>query len=712
VRTGPDGRTDGAADVAVGGKVQSERLKLNNDPRITNLRTWNDGNNFKPYADKDAWIRRTAAVRQQILLAAGLWPLPARCPLNAVIHSPIYRPEYTVHKVFFQSLRGFYVTGNLYQPRTTLPSMPGVLCPHGHWPDGRFLDVSAAKIDQQIEEGFEIDRNAARSPLQARCVQLARMGCVVFHYDMVGYGDSRPEPHRGILIDAETQLYGLSVFGLQTWNSHRAMDFLLSVPGVDPQRIACTGSSGGGTQTFILMATDDRLTAAAPVCMLSAGEHQGGCRCENAPLLRLFSDNIEFASTFAPRPLFHVSATGDWTGRFMKEGFPQIQATYRLFNAEGRFEATCFAASHNYNLKSRLAVYEFLNRHLCLDQPTPIQERPYTPIEPADLRVFDAGHSRPADDLDAEGLKAMLIADARKQFDELIPHNRATMERFRKVVGSALRLMTASGLAASEPPVLAETGSETIPAGGCGDGTIAVTRLLIVRSAAFLHHGETPVPIPARLFTPQKADGNITIIVRPEGKSGLEVADGTCGDLFKILLKRGQRVLAPDVFLTGELCPQTLPQPHPATDFVWGYNRTPLANRVDDILKAVACARELAETHQVNLIGVGRAGIWCLLARALAGDAIAATVIDANRFDFDAITSENDVDYLPSALRYGGLWGLGALCAPNRLLVINVRDGQLPRHLAAGYAALGAQSNLRLPASATAEEVAKWILET
>ena len=109
------------------------------------------------------------------------------------------------------------------------------------------------------------------------------------------------------------------------------MQALLSLPDVDKNRIACTGASGGGTQTFILMTIDDRLKVAAPVCMISAGDHQGGCVCENNSLLRIGTDNVELSSTFAPRPFIHPTATGDWTKEYLEKGYPETLGVYRLF---------------------------------------------------------------------------------------------------------------------------------------------------------------------------------------------------------------------------------------------------------------------------------------------------------------------------------------------------------------------------------------------
>ena len=146
-------------------------------------------------ASKAAWEKRAERVRRQILVSQGLWPMPTKTPLNAVIHGKIERAEYTVEKVYFESSPGFFVTGNLYRPRNVTGKLPGVLFAHGHWTNARLSESTDAELRREIADGEERFEQGGRSRFQSMCVQLARMGCVVWQWDMLGDSDSQQLSH-------------------------------------------------------------------------------------------------------------------------------------------------------------------------------------------------------------------------------------------------------------------------------------------------------------------------------------------------------------------------------------------------------------------------------------------------------------------------------------------------------------------------------------
>ena len=288
------------------------------------------------------WNNHADSVRAQLRRGMGLESLPGRTPLNPKYRKMQIMDGYTVEAVVFESLPRFYVTGNLYKPTGNFKakSLAGVLCTHGH---------SSEPANTRFKEY-----------VQARSASLARMGAIVFAFDMIGYGESTQLPHK-----ADKTL----VF--QTWNSMRALDYLLSFKEVDPDRIAVTGESGGGTQTFMLTALDDRVKVSVPVVMVSA-HFFGGCQCESGMPVhksgnKVFS-NAEIACLAAPRPMLLVSDGADWTKNTESVEYPFAKHVYTLYGKPENVENVHLAnEKHDYGPSKRLAAYQFLARHLNLD---------------------------------------------------------------------------------------------------------------------------------------------------------------------------------------------------------------------------------------------------------------------------------------------------------------------------------------------------------
>src|SRR5204862_365863 len=209
-------------------------------------------------------------------------------------------------------------------------------------------------------------------------------------------------------------LWSINTMGLQLWDSIRAVDFVSSLPDVDPSRIGATGASGGGTQTFLLMAVDDRVKAAAPVNMVSAIMQGNGC--EEAPNLRVGAFNVMFAAMMAPRPLLMVSATGDWTRNTPHEEFPAVQGIYRLLDAAANVESVQIKQLHNYSQESREAVYTFFGARL-LGSTGPVAEKRFKVEQLQDL-LARFGKERPADAVSMEKFVAGRIAEARQDIEK------------------------------------------------------------------------------------------------------------------------------------------------------------------------------------------------------------------------------------------------------------------------------------------------------
>jgi dienelactone hydrolase len=650
-------------------------------------------------ASKEAWEARRKEVRERVLVATGLWPMPEKTPLRPVIHGKVDRDDYTVEKVFFASYPGHYVCGNLYRPKGKSDKVPGVLCPHGHWHNGRFYDAGEKGAQDQVKLGAEKTMEGAHFPLQARCAQLARMGCVVFHYDMVGVADSQQIAHTTGFTDARAELRLESFMGLQTYNSISALDFLLSLPEVDARRIGVTGASGGGTQTFMLCAIDDRPSVAFPAVMVSTGM-QGGCICENCSYLRQDTGNVELAGLFAPKPL-GMSGAHDWTQEIETKGLPELKALYGLYGAEDRVMAKCFPQfEHNYNQVSREVMYNWFNKHLQLGQPKPVAEKPFKPVPPSELSVFDAEHPRPDDAVGAAELRKYLTEASDKQLAALEPRDAASLKEYRRVVGTALRVMIHDRLPKAEEVEANRVGHVEM---GEGQEKVRVEKFLLGRKG----RGEQ---IPAVLITPAQHDGTIVVWVHPAGKSSL-MENGKLTAPVRQILERKAAILAVDVYLTGEFGDSRAPAVNlKYAGYTFGYNRPVVANRVHDILTAVAQAGLLNGGKTVHLAGFGKAGPWVVLARALCGDAVGRTAADCDRFSFADVRTIGDEMMLPGALKYGGLPGLAVLCAPGELHLYNEAADSNATLKDAYRAANAAEHLVETKEEVGAENVVQWLL--
>lgn len=297
----------------------------------------------KDIQTKDDWLERAEIIKQGILEGADLVPFPKKTALKPRYSKERKYESYSVKSVAFESLPGVFVTGCLYIPETKQKKMAGILSAHGHWTKPN-------------------DYGRFRKDAQNRCISLAKMGAVVFAYDMVGYGE---------LAEIGWEHHHPQVFKQQLWNSIRSLDFLLTLDFIDPEKVAMMGASGGGTQTFMLTAIDDRIKVAAPVVQVSA-HFYGGCLCENGMPVHKSdkhqTGNVEIAALTAPRPLILVSDGDDWTKNTPTVEYPHIQYIYNLMGVKNKVEHVHFPKEkHGFEFSKRKAVYPFLAKYLNLN---------------------------------------------------------------------------------------------------------------------------------------------------------------------------------------------------------------------------------------------------------------------------------------------------------------------------------------------------------
>jgi hypothetical protein len=448
--------------------------------------------------------------------------------------------------------------------------------------------------------------------------------------------------------------------------------------------------------------------------MVSTGM-QGGCVCENCSYLRVNTGNVEIAGMFAPKPLA-MSAANDWTKELMTKGYPELKALYKLYGAEDKVSAKAWLEyGHQYNQHAREFMYTWFVKHL-KEKDEVVKEPPYKPTPVKELSVFDAEHPRPKDELNAEKLREAMAKASDEQMAKLFPKDAASLKEFRRVVGTALRAMVSS-----EIP---KTGRMNM--WGPKDSNFELPGGIKAAKFTFSwvppdaperpkelpeDNGERIPLVTAPLVRNNDPGRPYAIWLHPKGKSSV-VENGRWNPAAKKLLDSGWGLCAIDLLGTGE---QVGDKPFPVdknyAGFTYGYNRTLLANRVRDVLSAVAQAPFMA-ARSVHLVGWGEMGPVAILAKAIAGDKVAKTAADMNQFRFETVKDTADPMMLPGAVKYGGLPAFLALCAPGEVLAHNhagTASGRLSR---AAYEAAGAADKLtRVNEKMDDLKVVEWLLK-
>ena len=500
------------------------------------------------YATLAEWEAHKARLQRQILVAAGLYPLPEKTALHPEISGRIEHGDYSIEKVALETMPGYYLGGNLYRPLHPKGKVPAVVTPHGHWSYGRL-------------------ENSDSYSGPALGINLARQGYVAFAYDMVGYNDTLQTEHR--FSSPTYQLWSFTPLGLQLWNSIRALDFVESLPEVDGQRLAVAGASGGATQTLLLAAVDPRVRVAAPVNMVSF-IMQGGCQCENAPGLRIGTSNVEIAAMMAPRPMLLVSASGDWTKNVPREEYPAVRSIYELYGKPDNVAVVQFEAEHNFNRRSREAVYGFFARQVLGATGSESGDERGVEVELLQDMLVWQGRSLPANALTQAQI-----------FDEWKLSGRI---RMAALDGAARREALLDVFHAEWPSeVLAERKGEQI----------------------FLSRAGRGDRVPG-IWLPGAGAG--TLVVHPDGAEAAR-RDARVAEL----IRAGKAVLLIDVFQTGgAVAPRDLTK-----QFISTFSASDDANRVQDMLTALRFL-DMRRAGVAAVLAMGKAGAWARYAKAMA----------------------------------------------------------------------------------------------
>ena len=321
-------------------------------------------------------------MRRRLLQMIGGLP-EVKTELHAVITGKISLEGFTIEKLIFQSLPGVYVTALVYVPKDHPGKHPAVLVPAGHAADGKFH-------------------------YQALSQRLAVAGYVVISWDPVGQGersqfwDAKAQESRYNLICAEhavmgnlAYLAGANLARWEVWDGIRAVDYLLTRPDVDGERISITGTSGGGTQTALIAALDPRIKVAVPSCFITALPMRMSNRIFVDPdsdpeqdLFGMISNGVDHPGLLLllyPRPVLVAAAVLDF---FPIEGarktFRELQELYTRFGHADRIAMVEGYHGHQYSAENQQAALDFLDHFSRMPARTglpPVQELDRQPLQ-------------------------------------------------------------------------------------------------------------------------------------------------------------------------------------------------------------------------------------------------------------------------------------------------------------------------------------------
>ena len=340
---------------------------------------------------KEEWEAKRGELKQQFFDMLGLWPLPERTPLNAKVTGTIERDAFTVEMIHVQSKPGLYVTGNLYLPKRIEGKLPAVLYVCGHSGKGR-------------------DGN--KTAFQHHGMWFATHGYACLIIDTLQLGEVAGIHHGTYNRDRWWwHSHGYTSAGVECWNGVRAIDYLVSRPEVDPEKIAVTGISGGGAATFWIAAADERVKVAVPVSGMSDLESyvtdkvcNGHCDCmflynnyrwEWSTIAALIAPRAMLFENSGYDPIFPLPANERIRDR--------LAHLYRWYEKKpgDLFDIGVTPGGHSDNVELRLMAYRWINKHLKHDNAE-VSEPPLPMIDGKELRVFPEEVDLPQDSLNAK----------------------------------------------------------------------------------------------------------------------------------------------------------------------------------------------------------------------------------------------------------------------------------------------------------------------
>ncbi len=490
---------------------------------------------------------------------------------------------YRTRKLRYEIVPGFQSTAILYEPENIKGKVPAILNVNGHDPQGKAAEYK-----------------------QKRCINFAKRGILALSLEWPGFGElSQPENHHD--FGAHLDLVGANALGLFYLAMRRGLDYLAQHPSVDAGRLGVTGLSGGGWQTIVLGALDERVAVAVEVAGFGSLESNIARPTdtdeveEDATDLTAGQDYTHLAAMRAPRPtlLIHNAEDSccfraDLVKPYIYEG---VKPFFRLYGKEDAlgWHENRDPATHNYQLDNREAAYRFFTEHFHV--PVPEHESP----SGAEIKTYEElAVGLPQDNLTLLGLARKLAGEIRREpipseatARSAWPAERTKLEtlvRYKPVdIKQAWRLANSKN-----------KGLETISYRFDFSNGLSAT-------AVWLKAMASPPNAPA------------TIVLHDQGKKGAsaEVSDR---------VNRDEQVLAIDLLFSGDSAPEKPLISTYALKMASTGDR-PLGLEVSQLLAAASWLRAASANRQIRLESTGiRSQVVAAVAAALRPDLFSEVV--------------------------------------------------------------------------------------
>ncbi len=565
------------------------------------------------------------------------WKPNKKTNLHARITGKTDMGDYIMEKLLFESMPGIYVTANVFVPKNITFPVPAILCPHGHWENGRY--------QQQV---------------QSRGIGLAKLGYIALMLDDYGFGERKYTGHRNTYFLFPT---GITLEGLQIWDNMRAVDYLLTRDDVDPEKIGITGASGGGNQTMYTGALDPRIKVVIPtasIVTLKGLYFRGiGCVCETTPNLLRYADLWDVTVVTAPKPLLFNNTVLDpiFPISTAREAFYLTKNIYKAIGEEEKVAKVETFAKHDYNKSQREATYGWFDHWFKNKAGFHTEEPEFStlPIDADAFKVLSGGIKLES----PETLLSLNYKIAKSIPPKKDIANKLQWEKHRTTLKNKLIDEIFGGFPLEKP------------------FKAKITRKVEdsdFRFEKILYRSEHDIYIPSLLLLPKSNHSKKPVVIYLHNLGKEEALQEK---MIMQFIGDGWAVLLPDLRGTGETSPD--PENHQRGESITVRNsiitgRHILGERVYDIIMAADFMKVHPEIdkNKVYVYGRGAEGLMALTAGALS-DKINGVVAENI---LNSYISKNEfkqpyIIFVPNILKLADIQDIASLHSGKKLMIIN-----------------------------------------